>query len=171
MLCYGWNMDPLLYSRVKSAVSWVGSKEWIPCKASKTQIPACKVLAFVFWNAHGILFIDYLEKGRIINSEYDMALLRRSKEEIAKKRPKWRRQKCSFIKAMKHVTSRSQQWQNFTNCTLNSSSTKYSRPDSQRLQPVCWPKKNAPGKKIWPQGRSDCCYEPAENKWILTYRL
>ena len=56
-------------------------------KRPKTQISAGKVLASVFWGAHGILFIDYLEKGRTINSEYYTALLVRLKKEIAKKRP------------------------------------------------------------------------------------
>ena len=46
---------------------------------------AGKVLAPVFWVAHGILFIDYLEKRTTINSEYYMELLVRLKEEIAKK--------------------------------------------------------------------------------------
>ena len=36
-------------------------------KRPKTQTSAGKVLASVFWNAQGILFIDYLEKGRTIN--------------------------------------------------------------------------------------------------------
>ena len=35
----------------------------------------------------GILFIDYLEKGRTINSEYYITLWMRLKEEIAKKQP------------------------------------------------------------------------------------
>ena len=46
---------------------------------------AGKVLSSVFWDAQGILFIDYLEKGRTINSEYYIALLVCLKEEIAKK--------------------------------------------------------------------------------------
>ena len=50
-------------------------------KWPKTQTSAGKILATVFWDPHGILFIDYLEKGRTINSEYYVALL----EEIAKK--------------------------------------------------------------------------------------
>ena len=41
----------------------------------------------VFWDARGILFIYYLEKGRTINSEYFMALLVRLKEEIVEKPP------------------------------------------------------------------------------------
>ena len=48
---------------------------------------AGKVLASVFWDAHDILFIDYLEKAKTINSEYYMALLMRLKKEIARKRP------------------------------------------------------------------------------------
>ncbi|KAF7265909.1 hypothetical protein GWI33_020655 [Rhynchophorus ferrugineus] len=38
-----------------------------------------------FWDAHGIIFIDYLEKGRTINSDYYIALLDRLKDEIVKK--------------------------------------------------------------------------------------
>ena len=56
-------------------------------KRPKTQMSASKVLASVFWDAHGILFIDCLRKGRTINSEYYMALLVHLKEAIAKKRP------------------------------------------------------------------------------------
>ena len=41
----------------------------------KSQQWARKVMAFVFWDAHGISFIDYLEKGKTINSDYYMALL------------------------------------------------------------------------------------------------
>ena len=33
----------------------------------KTQQWDGKVMASVFWAAHGILFIDYLEKGKTIN--------------------------------------------------------------------------------------------------------
>ena len=53
-------------------------------KLPKTQTSAGKVLASVFWDAQGILFIDYIEKGRTINSKYYIALLMRLKEEITK---------------------------------------------------------------------------------------
>ena len=55
-------------------------------KRTKTQMSG-KVLAFVFWDAHSILFINYLEKGKTIISEYYIVLFVRLKEEIAKKRP------------------------------------------------------------------------------------
>ena len=58
----------------------------------KMQISAGKVLASVFWDVQGILFIDFLEKGRTINSEYYIALFVRLEEEIAKNiGHKWRR--------------------------------------------------------------------------------
>ena len=53
-------------------------------KQPKMQTSAGKVLASVFWDAQGILFIDYLEKRRIINSKY-ITLLVCLKEEIGKK--------------------------------------------------------------------------------------
>jgi hypothetical protein len=40
----------------------------------------------VFWDAEGILFIDYLEKGKIMTGEYYSDLLSRLDEKIRKKR-------------------------------------------------------------------------------------
>ena len=39
-----------------------------------------------FWDAHGVLFIDYLEKGKTINSEHYIGQLMRLKNEIGEKR-------------------------------------------------------------------------------------
>ena len=52
-------------------------------------------MASVFWDAHGILFIDYLEKGKIINSDYYMALLDRLSPGIKKKRPHVKKKKSA----------------------------------------------------------------------------
>ena len=60
------------------------------------QTSAGKVLASVFWDAQGILFIDYLEKGRTINSKYYIALLVSLKEEIAKTQPQMKKKKVLF---------------------------------------------------------------------------
>ena len=49
-------------------------------KQPKTQTSAGNDLTFVFWDVQGILFIDYLEKGRTINSEYYIALVVHKKE-------------------------------------------------------------------------------------------
>jgi hypothetical protein len=44
-------------------------------------------LVSVLRDARGIIFIDYLEMGQTINSEYYMALLELLNDEIKKKRP------------------------------------------------------------------------------------
>jgi len=51
------------------------SKEWteVGCSAPKKtrSVPSAgRVMALVFWYAEGILFIDYLEKGKTITREY-----------------------------------------------------------------------------------------------------
>jgi hypothetical protein len=43
-------------------------------------------MASVFWDALGIIFIEYLKKGPAINSEYYTALMERLNDEIKKKR-------------------------------------------------------------------------------------
>jgi hypothetical protein len=44
-------------------------------------------MALVFWDPRDILFIDYLEKGQTINSEYYIALMERLNDEIKKNGP------------------------------------------------------------------------------------
>ena len=50
----------------------------------------------VILDARGILFIDYLENGEIIDSDYYMALLARLSAEIKKKRPQMQKKKVLF---------------------------------------------------------------------------
>lgn len=79
----------------RQSAEWRAGDEPAP-KRGKTQQSAGKVMASVFWDAHGIIFIDYLEKGRTINSDYYIALLERLKEEIAEKRPHMKKKKVLF---------------------------------------------------------------------------
>ena len=53
----------------RSSAEWTAAGESRP-KRPKTQQWAGKVMASIFCDAHGILFIDYLEKGKTINSDY-----------------------------------------------------------------------------------------------------
>jgi len=51
------------------------SKQWTEARCSapkktRSVSSAGKVMASVFWDAEGILFIDYLEKGKTITGEY-----------------------------------------------------------------------------------------------------
>ena len=65
------------------SAEWTTTGESRP-KRLKTQASTGRFLASLFWDAQGIFFIDYLEKGWTINSEYYLALLVCLKEEIAK---------------------------------------------------------------------------------------
>jgi len=68
------------------------SKQWTEagCSAPKKtmSVPSAgKVMASVFWDAEGILFVDYLEKGKTITREYYSNLLTRLDKKIREKRP------------------------------------------------------------------------------------
>jgi len=68
------------------------SKQWTEagCSAPKKtrSVPlAGKVMASVFWDTEGILFIDYLEKGKKITGEYYSNLLTRLDDKSREKRP------------------------------------------------------------------------------------
>ncbi len=56
------------------------SKQWIvkgkpTPKKAKTVKPADKVMATIFWGAHGIILIDYQEQGKTITGQYYVSLL------------------------------------------------------------------------------------------------
>ena len=53
-------------------------------------------MASAVWDVHGILYIDYLEKGKAINSDYYMALLNRLSAEMKEKRPHMQSKKVLF---------------------------------------------------------------------------
>jgi hypothetical protein len=93
------------------------SKQWrkAGCSApNKTRsIPSAgNVMASVFWDAEGILFIDHLEKGKTITREYYSNLLTRLDEKIHEKRPGLQKKKSSFIRTMHPPTKVFWQWEN-----------------------------------------------------------
>jgi Transposase. len=78
------------------------SKQWVEAggsapKKAKTVKSAGKVMATVFWDAHGILLIDYLEKGSTIRGKYYRALLDQLIDAIKKKRPHLKKKKVLFL--------------------------------------------------------------------------
>ena len=78
------------------------AKQWVAAGGSaptrpKTQQSAGKVMASVFWDMHGVIFIDYLEKGKTITGEYYCGLLDKLKEEIKKNRPYLNKKKVLFL--------------------------------------------------------------------------
>lgn len=74
---------------------WVSPGEKAPRKA-KVIPSAGKVMATIFWDAHGILLIDYLQKGRTITGAYYVELLDRLDAEIKRKRPHLAKKKVLF---------------------------------------------------------------------------
>lgn len=80
---------------MQQSKQWVSPGETAP-KRPKTQQWAGKVMASVFWDARGIIFIDYLEKGKTITGAYYSTLLDRLKSEIAKKRPHLKKKKILY---------------------------------------------------------------------------
>ena len=53
-------------------------------------------MASVFWDAHEVIFIYYLERGRTITGAYYAALLDRLVDEIRKKWPHFKKKKILF---------------------------------------------------------------------------
>ena len=66
-------------------MQWKYSTSPAPKKA-KVVSSAGKMMASVFWDAKGIVFIDYLQKGKTINGEYYAKLLRELRQAIKSKR-------------------------------------------------------------------------------------
>jgi histone-lysine N-methyltransferase SETMAR len=77
------------------------SKHWIEvgCSApnkTRSVSSAGGVMASVVWDAEGILFIDYLEKGKTITREYYSNLLTRLDEKIHEKSSGLQKKKLIF---------------------------------------------------------------------------
>jgi len=77
------------------------SKQWIApgesaSKKAKAVLSAGKVMATVFWDSEGIIFIDYLQKDQTITGEYYTILLNRLDEELRTKWPRLARKKVFF---------------------------------------------------------------------------
>ena len=86
-----------------------GVKEWCEpgCSASKrvrVRKSTKKVMTSVFWDVKEILFVDCLQTGETINSEYYCNLLGQLKEQIREKRPCLQKKKSFFIRTMHRVT-------------------------------------------------------------------
>ena len=67
-------------------MQWKHSTSPAP-KKTEVVSSAGKVMTSVFWDAKGIVFINYLQKGKTINGEYYAKLLRELRQAIKSKRP------------------------------------------------------------------------------------
>ena len=114
------------------------------------QTSAGKVLSFIFWDAQAILFIDYLEKSRTINSEYSIGLLVCLKEETAKKTTINEEVKSALSPKQCIVSQVNCNDEKITWITLQIASAPIlsSRCGPQQLLAVCRSQKNTPGKVL-----------------------
>jgi len=99
--CFNKNKTDIMRQFITMDETWIHhytpeskqqSERWTEagCSAPKKRrlVPSAgKFMASVFWDAEGILFIDYLEKGKTITGEYYSNLLTRLDEKILEKRP------------------------------------------------------------------------------------
>ncbi|GFV24902.1 histone-lysine N-methyltransferase SETMAR [Trichonephila clavipes] len=56
-------------------------------KKAKTVFSAGKLMGTVFWDSHGVILINYLQKEKTITRAYHASLLDKLKAELAEKRP------------------------------------------------------------------------------------
>lgn len=77
------------------SMQWTAKGEPAPKKA-KTVPSAGKILATVFWDAKGIIFMDCLEKGKTITGLYYANLLDKLIKHIREKRPGLSKKKIFF---------------------------------------------------------------------------
>ena len=87
-------VSPSCFSRLITIMlqSKQQSKQWkraesFPPKKAKPVLLANKVITSVFWDSKDIILVDYLEKGKTVNSVYYCTLLHRWSEEINEKHP------------------------------------------------------------------------------------
>lgn len=69
----------------RSSMEWRRKNEAGPVKA-KTKLSAGKILATVFWDYRGVVFVDFLEERRTINATYYCELLDKVKTSYRSKR-------------------------------------------------------------------------------------
>ena len=105
-------MDSPLHARIQTAVkTWTEASCSAP-KKTRSVPSSGKVMASVFWDAKGILFIDYLEESKTITGEYYSNLLSRLDKKIRKKRPGLQKEITSFVRIMPPPTKVFWQWKN-----------------------------------------------------------
>ncbi|KAL7725070.1 hypothetical protein ACLKA6_010344 [Drosophila palustris] len=129
----------------RQSAEWHAAGESRP-KRPKTQQLAGKVMASVFWDAHGIIFIDYLQKGQTINSDYYMALLERLKRRNRKETASYGEEKSVVPPRQCTVSQINENNGKIERIGLRiaSPSTVFSRFGPQRLLALRRPQKDAP---------------------------
>ena len=80
-------MDPLVHTRDQGTIETVDFTRRRAPKKVKTVLSAGKVMATVFWDSQGVIYIDYLEKGKTITGLHYAEILVRFDAELQKTAP------------------------------------------------------------------------------------
>ena len=94
--CFNKKKSDFVHQFIKTDETWIHyytpeskqqSKQWTEadCLAPKSIPSSGKVMASVFWDAKGVLYIDCLEKDAKIAGEYYFNLLSKLDEKFVKK--------------------------------------------------------------------------------------
>ena len=91
----------------RSSMHWLhpGSSK---TKQAKTTFSAGKVMATIFWDSKGVLYVDFVTERRTINAEYYSALLEGPVKSAIRNRRKRTKTSVSFLQdnARPHVAAR-----------------------------------------------------------------
>ena len=97
---------------------WTSPGERAP-KEVKTVLSAGKVMATVFWDSQGAIYVDYLEKGKMVTGFYYAELLGRFDAKLQKKQPHLAKKKVLFHHVNARLTPPPSPRPNWFNCTTN----------------------------------------------------
>jgi hypothetical protein len=86
-------LDSQLHTRIQAAVKTVDRRRLFSTKEDMVGPSAGNVMVSVFWDAEGILYIDYFEKDKTITGEYYSNLLTRLNKKNREKRPGLQKEK------------------------------------------------------------------------------
>ena len=135
------------------------SMEWLHSglprpKKFRVQKSAGKLLASIFWDQDGILLIDYLPKGQIINAEYCLFPLVQLKDILKEKRHGEGHQDCLFLARQCPVAGHLQlrrHWPTWTSSVL------ITHPGPVALPPVPWTEKSIERSPFFFRRGGHCC--------------
>jgi hypothetical protein len=87
----------LLHAERKcSSMQWRHPQSLKP-KNAKTTFSPGKVMATIFWDSKGVLYVDFLTECRTVNAEYYSALLEGPVKTVIRKKIKRAQTSVSFL--------------------------------------------------------------------------
>jgi len=117
-------------------------------KKAKTVPSKGKVMATDFWDAKGVILVDYLEKWETINGQYYATLLGKLNEETKVKRPHLAKKKSRFFtKTMHQRTPALLRPQKFTSSNFSCCPTHHIHQISSQVTIFC--------SQTWKNGSED----------------